>query len=71
MIICVCTGTSDRDVDAAAGRGVRDLAALGGECRGAGGSCGTCRVGLLARLQRAAPPAAEPASAIFEPVTAS
>lgn len=42
MILCCCTGTSDRELRAQVRAGARDLESLG-EATGAGACCGGCR----------------------------
>jgi bacterioferritin-associated ferredoxin len=49
MIICVCRGRSDRDVDAAIACGARTLRDLAERCD-AGTDCGGCRQDLTERL---------------------
>ena len=41
MIICLCEGVSDRDVQSAVGRGCRSVADLS-RSNGAGSGCGSC-----------------------------
>lgn len=63
MIICICRGKSDRDVNKAIEQGatsVRDLARCG-----IGDECGSCHSSLRAMLARAA--AAEAAAAMPVP----
>lgn len=42
MIVCVCEGVSDREINANIQAGVRSLQELGRRCR-AGLDCGRCR----------------------------
>jgi bacterioferritin-associated ferredoxin len=50
MILCCCTGTSDRDLRSLVREGVRDLERLG-EATGAGACCGGCRPALRELLR--------------------
>ena len=50
MIICICEGISDREIRAAARKGVRSLTVLQEVC-GAGGDCGQCRADLQRALK--------------------
>jgi bacterioferritin-associated ferredoxin len=43
MIVCLCTGTTHRQLKRAIDEGAENLEALSRACRGAGGECGTCR----------------------------
>jgi bacterioferritin-associated ferredoxin len=51
MIVCLCAGSSDRDVNHALEAGARSLSAIGDACR-AGLDCGSCHPVLLAILDR-------------------
>jgi bacterioferritin-associated ferredoxin len=42
MIVCICKGVSDREIQGAIHQGARTLAAIGNSC-GAGTCCGACR----------------------------
>ena len=53
MIVCLCEGLSERDVERAIADGSRSLRALR-EHSGAGGSCGRCRCMLREMLDRKA-----------------
>ncbi|MBK9383700.1 MAG: (2Fe-2S)-binding protein [Planctomycetes bacterium] len=50
MILCCCTGTSDRDLRSLVREGARDLDRLG-EATGAGACCGGCRPALRELLR--------------------
>jgi bacterioferritin-associated ferredoxin len=50
MILCCCTGTSDRDLRTLVREGARDLTSIGEAC-GAGACCGGCRPQLLELLR--------------------
>ncbi len=52
MIICSCMTVTDREVRAAALRGVATLGELEGDCK-AGSACGGCRPALQAVLEEA------------------
>jgi bacterioferritin-associated ferredoxin len=43
MIVCLCRGVSDREIDEAVRRGARSVDEVSRECAGAGDCCGTCR----------------------------
>ncbi len=51
MIICVCTGASDRDVRRAVDAGAGSIAELSESCR-AGDGCGSCHGMLREMLER-------------------
>lgn len=51
MIVCLCTGSSERDIQRAVDGGARSLSDIGEACR-AGLDCGGCRTALLGILQR-------------------
>ncbi|MBL8900929.1 MAG: (2Fe-2S)-binding protein [Planctomycetes bacterium] len=50
MILCCCTGTTDRDLRSLVREGARDLDRLG-EATGAGACCGGCRPALRELLR--------------------
>lgn len=52
MIVCLCSGTSDRQVEAAIASGARCMTAIRSAC-GAGGGCGGCHDTLRDMLRRA------------------
>lgn len=43
MIVCLCRGISERDIDDAVRRGAESVDDVSRECAGAGNCCGTCR----------------------------
>jgi bacterioferritin-associated ferredoxin len=49
MIVCVCKGVTDRDLNEAIGRGCRSLDDVA-RCTHAGTGCGTCRATIQERL---------------------
>lgn len=51
MIVCLCTGSTDRDVERALAAGAADLEAIGDSCS-AGLYCGGCHASLAALLHR-------------------
>ena len=51
MIVCLCTGSTDRDVERALAAGAADLEAIGDSCS-AGLFCGGCHASLDALLHR-------------------
>ena len=51
MIICSCTGSTERDVEGALDRGADTLSAIGDSCE-AGTECGGCHPVLAALLER-------------------
>ena len=54
MVVCLCAGSSDRDIERAVEAGARSLSEIGDFCR-AGLDCGGCRstlVGILHRQSR-------------------
>jgi len=51
MIVCLCTGSSDRDVDRALEGGAGSLSEIGDSCR-AGLDCGQCHAALIEILDR-------------------
>lgn len=52
MIICLCHGVRDRDIDAVIGDGAETVEEIGQEC-GAGTGCGTCIPELEDKLESA------------------
>ena len=50
MIVCLCTGSSDRDVARALEAGAKAVSEIGESC-GAGRDCGYCHSALLAILE--------------------
>jgi len=51
MIVCLCAGSRERDIERAVEAGARNLSEIGGYCR-AGLGCGGCRSALLGILHR-------------------
>ncbi len=51
MVVCLCAGSSDRDIERAVEAGARNLSEIGDLCR-AGLDCGGCRPTLLGILHR-------------------
>ena len=51
MIVCLCTGSTDRDVERAVDAGAASLDAIGDDCS-AGSFCGGCHPSLSAFLLR-------------------
>ncbi len=49
MVVCLCAGSSDRDIERAVEAGARSLSDIGDLCR-AGLDCGVCRSTLLGIL---------------------
>ena len=52
MIVCLCHGVRDRDIDAAIGDGADSVEAVGEHC-GAGTGCGACIPDIEDKLERA------------------
>ena len=50
MIVCLCTGSTDRDVERALAAGATNLDAIGDSCS-AGSFCGGCHPSLSALLR--------------------
>ena len=53
MIVCLCAGVDEREVQECIDEGARSLADLARTC-GAGGDCGSCQDMLLEALEDAA-----------------
>jgi bacterioferritin-associated ferredoxin len=51
VILCLCTGSSDRDIERALEAGAESLSEIGDSCR-AGLDCGQCHSALLKILDR-------------------
>jgi bacterioferritin-associated ferredoxin len=51
MIVCLCTGSSERDIERALEAGAESLSEIGDSCR-AGLGCGLCHSTLLSILDR-------------------
>lgn len=51
MIVCLCAGSSERDIERALESGALSLSEIGDTC-GAGRDCGGCRSSLQALLER-------------------
>ena len=51
MVVCLCTGSSDWDIQRAVEAGARSLSEIGNLCR-AGLDCGGCQSTLLGILER-------------------
>jgi bacterioferritin-associated ferredoxin len=50
MIVCLCYGKSEREVDAAIRAGADSVEAVGDRCGGAGTGCGACVEEIAQRL---------------------
>lgn len=55
MIVCVCKGVSDRQVQAALDQGACDFEELSAAVRGAGSDCGMCTEMLRGMLDARSP----------------
>jgi bacterioferritin-associated ferredoxin len=53
MILCICRSVTDREVDAAIGRGARSLGEVAARASGAGSDCGCCKSAIEQRLEDA------------------
>lgn len=69
MIVCECTGTSDRKIRALAEEGVTKVAEVTRRC-GAGGCCQSCRPAIARILRQVAAEREGEASAAVVPVLA-
>ncbi len=52
MIVCLCHGVRDRDIDAVIGDGAETVEDIGDQC-GAGTGCGACIPDIEDKLERA------------------
>jgi bacterioferritin-associated ferredoxin len=70
MIVCICAGVDDRELQEHIEGGARSLADLERKC-GAGGDCGSCRDMLCDALEDAAADRCCPPPAAFRLPTAA